>query len=94
MEFRLLIKLLQLCKSFFSIIFGFQLVANVYVYGPLRGLARTFPSKKLLREIRRIFQSSTDQAMAYILCCTAFFYSIGMQKSTIAFLSGCSLKLL
>lgn len=50
-----------------------KMTANVYVYELWRVLARTSPNKNWLWEIRRIFQVGTDQAIAYILCCTQFF---------------------
>src|SRR5690625_7221321 len=53
-----------------------QIVPNVYVYELWSVFARTFPNKKWLWKIRRIFQVSTDQAIAYILCCQLAFFSI------------------
>jgi hypothetical protein len=47
-----------------------QLVANDYVYELWRVSAQTSPNKNWLWKIRRIFQVRTDQAIAYILCCT------------------------
>ena len=46
MEFQILVKLVILCKLFFSIILGFQLVANGFVYGKLRVCVRGFSEGK------------------------------------------------
>lgn len=47
--------------------------ANVYVYELWRVSAQTFSDKNWLWKIRRIFQVGTDQAIAYILCCSQLF---------------------
>src|SRR5690554_2796599 len=60
---------------FFIRILVFQMLGNVYVYELWRVSARTSLNKNWLWKIRRIFQVRTDQAIAYILCCGAFFYS-------------------
>ncbi len=46
-----------------------RITGNVIVYEMWRVAALTFPDKDWLWEIRRIFQVSTDQAIAYIRCC-------------------------
>ena len=59
------------------------MLPNVYVYELWRVSAQTFPDKNWLWKIRRIFQVRTDQAIAYILCCTqALFYLLMLLTST------------
>tara|TARA_R110002050_G_scaffold66888_4_gene144943 strand:- start:5721 stop:5921 length:201 start_codon:yes stop_codon:yes gene_type:complete len=56
--------------------FRFLVAANGYVYELWRVSAQTFPDKNWLWKIRRIFQVSADQAIAYIWCWHFVFFSV------------------
>lgn len=64
---------LLLCMLSYVLVSVNIVTHNGYIYELWRILARTFLDKNWFWEIRRIFQVRTDQAIAYILCCSLFF---------------------